>query len=357
MTALFALLSILLIAVIVVQIGRVTELAWRIRGEEEMQRVANNRHSMGMLIFMVAFLILVIISGLAYKNYYLGFGPHDSASKHGGAIDWIFHLTLIVTGIVFFITQVLLFYFAWRYKGRQDRMARFISHDNRVEIIWTAIPAVVMAFLVISGLDVWNTVMADIPFDSNEDYIEIEAMGYQFAWGIRYPGTDGKLGRRDYTLIDATNPFGQDWQDEANLDDIQPQEIVLPVNRKIRVRITARDVLHNFYLPQFRVKMDAVPGMPTYFVFTPTKTTEEYRTELSYYPEYQQPYDPEDPNGPQMWEQFNFELACAELCGNGHYSMRRLVRVVSQEEYDSWLSQQSSYYESSIKGTDNDPLQ
>jgi cytochrome c oxidase subunit 2 len=147
--------------------------------------------------------------------------------------------------------------------------------------------------------------------------------------------------------------LGQDWTDQKNLDDIHPSEVVLPVGKKVRVRIVARDVLHNFYLPHFRVKMDAVPGMPTYFVFTPTKTTEEYRQELSNYPEYQQP-DPNDPEK-QRWETFNFELACAELCGTGHYSMRRLVRIVSEEEYAAWLSQQQSYFISSIRGTDDDP--
>ncbi len=356
MTALLVTLSIILIAIIVVQIGRVTELASKIRGEEEMQRIANNRHSAGLLIFMVLFLAAVIVTGLMYKNYYLGFGPQMPASEHGGAIDNMFKVTLFFTGIVFFITQILLFYFAWRYKAQKGRKAAFISHDNRLELIWTAIPAVVMAFLVISGLDAWNEVMADIPFDSDEEYIEIEAMGYQFAWAIRYPGDDEQLGARDYTLIDGTNPFGQDWTDESNLDDFHPQEIVLPVGKKVRVRITARDVLHNFYLPHFRVKMDAVPGMPTYFVFTPSKTTEEYRQELSQYPEFQQPYDPADPEGPQMWEEFNYELACAELCGRGHYSMRRIVRIVSEEEYEAWLGQQTPYYESTIRGTGSDPF-
>jgi len=130
---------------------------------------------------------------------------------------------------------------------------------------------------------------------------------------------------------------------------------VLPVGKKVRVRITARDVLHNFYLPQFRVKMDAVPGMPTYFIFTPSITTEEYRQKLREYPEYQKPVDPVDPESPMLWESFNFELACAELCGTGHWSMRRVVRIVTEEEYATWLSQQEPYYFSTIRGTEEDP--
>ena len=133
-----------------------------------------------------------------------------------------------------------------------------------------------------------------------------------------------------------------------------PSEIVLPVGKQVRVRITARDVLHNFNLPHFRVKMDAVPGLPTYFVFTPTTTTEDFRKGLKEYPEYNVP-DPEDPEK-MLWETFDFELACSELCGSGHYSMRRLVRIVSEREYDEWLSNQSSYYFSSIRDTDEDPF-
>ena len=353
MTALLVILCIVLIGIIAVQIGRVTELASKIRGEEEVQELVNRRNANISLIFLVAFLAFCAVSAYYYKNYILWYGPHESASAHGGSLDSLFNVTLFFTGIVFVITQILLFYFAWKYKAEKGRKALYMPHDNKLEIIWTAVPAVVMAFLVISGLDAWNEVMADVSPD--EEYIEIEATGMQFAWLLRYPGPDGKLGKRDYTMIDGANPLGQDWADDKNLDDIHPSEIVLPVGKKVRVRITARDVLHNFYLPHFRVKMDAVPGMPTYFVFTPTITTEEYRQNLREYPEYQGPADAEDPEGPAMWEAFEYELACAELCGTGHFSMRRIVRIVSEEEYEDWLASQQSYYFSTIRGSDSDP--
>jgi cytochrome c oxidase subunit 2 len=124
----------------------------------------------------------------------------------------------------------------------------------------------------------------------------------------------------------------------------------------VRVRITSKDVLHNFYLPQFRVKMDAVPGLPTYFVFTPTKTTEDYREELRKYKEYQAPSDENDPKSEPMWKAFEYELACAELCGKGHYSMRRRVRIVSEQEYATWAAGQKSTYMSTIRNTDEDPF-
>jgi cytochrome c oxidase subunit 2 len=352
-TGLIIIGCLFLIVIVVVQIGRVTELAAKIRGEEEVQLETNKRNGLLMLLFMFAFLIYCIWSAIHYKNWMLGYGPHESASAHGGELDSMFDVTLFFTGIVFVITHIALFWFAYKYRGRKGVISTFIPHDNKLEIIWTAVPAVVMCFLVIRGLVAWNEVMADVK--EGEEYIEIEATGSQFLWYLRYPGPDGKLGARNYKLITGKNPLGQDWMDDKNIDDTQPTDIVLPKGKKVRVRITARDVLHNFYLPHFRVKMDAVPGMPTYFVFTPTKTTEEYRQELRKYPEYQQPSDPKDPNSEPLWKTFEYELACAELCGKGHFSMRKLVRIVEEDEYNAWLKEQQSYYLTSIRNSEEDP--
>jgi len=357
----FIIACLILIAVIVVQIGRVSELSAKIRGEKEAEQKANEGTARLMMPFLITFLVLCCASAYYFKNWMLGFGPQQSASEHGVSIDSIFWTTTVITGIVFFATQILLFWFAYKYQQKEGRVGEFISHDNKLEVIWTAIPAVVMTFLVVGGLDAWNEITADVPVEAvsslratgENEFIEIEGTGYQFAWHLRYPGEDGKLGTKNYRKINGVNPLGQDWMDDKNLDDFHPSEIYLPVGKPVRVRITARDVLHNFYLPHFRVKMDAVPGLPTYFVFTPTTTTEDFRKGLKEYPEYNVP-DPEDPEK-MLWETFDFELACAELCGSGHYSMRRLVRIVTDEEYEEWLSNQSSYYFSSIRNTDDDP--
>jgi cytochrome c oxidase subunit 2 len=359
MTALVIILTVVLAIVVIVQIGRLSELAAKIRGEKEAEAEGNKRSAYGMVIFMVLFLIFAVGSSMYYKNSILWYGPHVSASEHGSLLDSTFNLTLFFTGIVFVITQVLLFWYAYKYRKQEGKKALFISHDNKLEVIWTAIPAIVMTFLVVSGLDTWNTAMADIaPTEvAGKDFIEIEATGMQFAWMLRYPGADNLLGTKNYQLIDGTNPLGQDWTDEKNLDDIMPDKIVLPVGKKVRVRITSRDVLHNFDLPHFRVKMDAVPGMPTYFVFTPTVTTEQYRKNLGalgkdgepLYPEWHTPSDPSDPTSAPRWKKFDYELACAELCGNGHFSMRRVVEIVTEEEYNRWLAEQKPYYTSVIK--------
>src|SRR5690606_4917444 len=299
-------------------------------------------------------LIATIGSAVYYKNYMMGYGPHVSASEHGHQIDHIWNLTVFFTGIVFIGTQFLLFYFAWKYRENKGRSAAFIHDNLKLELLWTIIPSIVLVILLLRGLLAWNDIMADVKED--DEYMEIEVMGMQFNWLIRYPGEDNMLGARDFRLTSGVNPIGQVWSDPKNLDDLQPSEIVLPVGKKVRVRILAREVLHSFFLPHFRVKMDAVPGMPTYFVFTPSITTEQYRQQLSEYPEYQVPADPSDPNGPQKWEVFDYELACAELCGSGHFSMRKVVRVVEEDEYNAWLASQTPYYISSIRGKDSDPF-
>ena len=357
-TGLLIFLCILLIGIIIVQIGKMTELAAGIRDKDEIEEINSKRQASLFILFMVGFLIFCIASAMYYKNWMLGYGPHQSASAQGGDLDYLFNITLFFTGIVFFITQITLFYFAYKYRSRKGQKASFMPHDNKLEVIWTAIPALVMTFLVVGGLDVWNEVMADVPEEAvlGQDYIEIEATGQQFLWHIRYPGTDHKLGARNFRLIKGgVNPIGQDWIDDKNLDDFFATDIVLPVGKTVRVRITALDVLHNFDLPHFRVKMDAVPGMPTYFVFTPIKTTEEYRQELRKYPEYQAPSDPADPNSDPLWKTFEYELACAELCGTGHYSMKKIVKIVSEDEYEDWYRQQPSFYMNNVRGTDDDP--
>lgn len=354
MTALIVLICFLLAIIVLVQIGKVTELTAQIKGERETLRDNSKWNGFMSLLFLVVFLVGVIYTSWSYRDVMLGYGPHESASAHGSALDSLFKMTLFFTGIVFVLTHIALFWFAYQYRWKEGRKAKFIAHDNRLEIWWTVIPAVVMTVLVVRGLNAWNTVMGDVK--EGEDFMEIEATGQQFNWTIRYPGPDGKLGTRNYRLTTGANQLGQDFTDKKNYDDFIPgQEFYFPVGKKIRVRIIAKDVLHDFDLPHFRVKMDAVPGLPTFFIFTPVKTTAQYREELRKYPEYNKPYDPADPTGPKRWEKFDYELACAELCGKGHYSMRRVFKIVSQEEYDAWAAKQESFYLTQVRGKEGDP--
>ncbi len=352
MTTIFILLSVILLAVIAVQVGRLTEITAAMRGAEEVQSDRNQLHAVLGMIFMLAFLLFCVGTAWYYKDACYGAAGNVAASEHGPWIDKIFYITLLPTGLVFILCHIALFWFAYKYSGKKDGKVLYIPHDNKLEVIWTAIPAVVMTILVVGGLITWNMVMADIPEGAipGKDYVEIEATGSQFQWTIRHPGKDNLLGTKYFRNITTNNFLGQDWSDVKNHDDVIVQdEIILPVNKTVRVRITARDVLHNFYLPQFRLKMDAVPGMPTYFVFKPTMTTEEYRKQLSTVPEWQELNADNKPR----WRAFDYELACAEMCGQGHFSMRRIVKVVSEKEYNEWVAKQKVAY-ASIKGTDED---
>jgi cytochrome c oxidase subunit II len=346
-----------LIVIILLQVSKISAVADTIRGEEDSFYAKNNATAFWMVIFVIAFLVISAVSAYYYRNYMLGYGPWASSSEHGGSIDSMFNVTLVLTGIVFVITQILTFWYAFKYRQKKGGKAQFFAHDLKLELVWTAIPAIVMAFLVAKGLVVWNDVMTDL--DPNESYMEIEATGYQFAWDVRYGGADGRVGKKDFRLIDmASNSLGMDFTDDRNHDDIflgGSDKLVLPVDTTVRVQITSKDVLHNFYLPHFRVKMDAVPGLPTYFIFKPTKTTAQMRQELKKYDEWNLPADPADPEGPKRYETFEYELACAELCGKGHYSMRRIVEIVDRDTYKKWVAEQPSFYLSKIRRTDADP--
>jgi cytochrome c oxidase subunit 2 len=352
MTTLLVLASIVLFIVVAVQIGRISELSAKIRGEETIQEESNKANSRLGMFFLVGFLVFCFASAWYYKNYMIGYGPLHHASVHGEKIQTIFNITTFFTTIVFVLCHIALFWFAYKYRGEKGRKVLFMPHDNRLEKIWTAIPAIVMCGLVVGGLWVWNDAMADVK--EGEEHIEIEATGYQFGWTIRYPGKDGTLGTKNFKYIaPGVNDLGMDFNDVKSQDDVifaGSEEIVLPKGKKVRVRITSKDVLHNFGAPHFSLKMDAIPGIPTYFAFIPTMTTEEYRLNLKKYPEYHVPADPAEPTGPKKWEVFNYELACMELCGKGHFSMRRIIKIVTPEEYEKWASEQKAFFPDNIDG-------
>ncbi|MCH2043701.1 MAG: cytochrome c oxidase subunit II [Saprospiraceae bacterium] len=341
-----------LLTVFIVQIGKARELASVVRGDKKEEYEVNTMQAALGMVFMVVFLLLCIWSFIVYTPTSLGWGPNTASSAHGSDIDYMFNLTLFFTAIVFFATQYLLFYYSWKYRGRKGHKAIYWAHNEKLEMVWMIIPAVVMTFLVVGGLNSWNMIMADVNEEEKlgEDYMEIEAKGFQFAWLLRYPGRDAQLGETDFTkIVQGANDMGQIWSDVRNVDDFAPDNIVLPVNKKVRVRITARDVLHNFYIRDMRVKMDAVPGMPTYFVFTPTVTTDSIRSRYSKYPEWQG----KDKDGVPRYARYNYELACAELCGKSHFNMKKLVMILTQEKYEAWLDEQEGSYEVKVNKKDD----
>lgn len=242
------------------------------------------------------------------------------ASIHGVKLDSMFWLSMGIIMVAFVVTQILLFVYAYKYQHQEGKRAYFFPHNNKIEIIWTVIPAVVMAVLIFNGWKQWADITGPAPTES----VVLEVMGKQFNWMVRYPGADGQLGNVNYRLIDATNEWGFDFNDKRSLDDLTPSDIHVPKGRPVLVKIRARDVIHGMYMPHFRAQMYAVPGMPTQFWFTPTKTTEEMRTEVGN-------------------ANFNYELACSQICGRGHFAMKMNVVVDDEIDYAAWLAKQKAF--------------
>ncbi|WP_299357133.1 cytochrome c oxidase subunit II [Mucilaginibacter sp.] len=248
----------------------------------------------------------------------------EAASKHGVKIDDMFLTTTIITMIVFVITQILLFVFLFKYRHSDKRRAYFLPHNNTIEKVWTIIPAIVLTVLVIFGFFTWQEVENSTDVKGQPASINIDITGHQFAWELRYAGPDGVLGKKDFRLTAGANKLGIDYKDKNSMDDLQADTLVLPVNKTIRLNIFAQDVIHSVYMPHFRVQQNAVPGLPTFFKFTPTITTEEMRRKV------------EDPK-------FEYLLYCNKICGSSHYNMQKVVRVVTEGEYNQWIAKQKPY--------------
>jgi cytochrome c oxidase subunit 2 len=232
-------------------------------------------------------------------------------SVHGGALDQQLVLTLVLAGIVFFLAQIGLGYFIWRYRARGAERALYWHENSRLEATWTILTLILFVGLGIQGNRVWaRYLLAPAPPDA----LPVEVTAQQFAWNIRYPGPDGQFGRTDPKLInDALSEFiGLDQKDPASSDDIVAQNIMaVPVNRPVRLILRSKDVTHSFFVPQLRVKQDAVPGLAITVHFTATQTGE-------------------------------YEIACAELCGMQHYMMRGRLLVMEQAEYENWLRERAA---------------
>ncbi|MEX0967980.1 MAG: cytochrome c oxidase subunit II transmembrane domain-containing protein [Bacteroidia bacterium] len=247
-----------------------------------------------------------------------------ASSEHGVELDLLFNITLGITLLVFLITQVLLFYFTYKYgrtEKNKNKKALFYPENNKLELFWTLVPAVVLFVLIFFGFRTWQEI-TDSP---EKPEVEIEIFAYQFGWQARYPGPDGVLGRSDFRLISVDNPLGLDFEDENAQDDKITSELHLPVDREVLFKFRARDVIHAAFFPHFRAQMYCVPGMPTQFKFRPTVTTEEMRELVEN-------------------EEFNYELACNQICGAAHFNMRMEIFVDELPEYDTWVGEQSAFY-------------
>jgi cytochrome c oxidase subunit II len=322
MNTFFLIAIVVLIFLVIFQISKASEYVSILKGEEKARKQNNKING----FLMIAFLIFGLIgvwwcNDLLYPKTLL---PHGAGSSEGNSIDTMMWITIVITGVVFFITQILLFWFSFKYQESDKRKAYYFTHNNKLEIIWTGIPAITLTILVVFGLKYWFKFTADAP--KNAQVIEIT--GHQFAWEIRYPGRDGILGRKNYKLTDPAkgNPLGVDWSDAASHDDVHvPTTMHVVVNRPVKLVINSQDVIHDVGLPQFRLKMDAVPGTPTTMWFTPILTTKEMAKKMG------------NPD-------FVYEISCDQMCGRSHFTMRGVIVVETQKEYNEWWIKQRPEY-------------
>jgi cytochrome c oxidase subunit II len=247
----------------------------------------------------------------------------QAASEHGVDVDSFMNVNWMVLFPVFFITNFLLFWFAYKYRYNKNRRSYYFHDNNKLEAIWTIVPTIVLASLIVTGLVEWNKLTDRTKSDQG---IKLQVYAKQFDFTIRYSGADNKLGSSFYRNITDSNPLGVDSTDAAAADDKIAKEFVMPVGEEIEMAINSRDVIHSVYLPHFRVQMNAVPGMTTRFHFKPTVTTAKMKEITG------------DPN-------FDYVLLCNKICGVAHYNMKMLVRVVEKDEYKSWLKGEKLVFE------------
>jgi cytochrome c oxidase subunit 2 len=322
----YALLFLVLCFVVAIigKILRVYDLSQQIQGKKPLNW--NNVMAVICLIFLIVGLYGAYWSLTVQGSMTLG----ESASAHGVKIDQMFNTTTILTLIVFFITQILLFVFLFKYRNSDKRKAYFLPHNDTVEKVWTIAPAIVLTILVVFGFFTWQEITNSTD-GKGESSINIDVTGKQFEWVLRYAGTDDKLGATSYKLVNGSNNLGVDFKDKNAFDDLRADTLVVPVNKSIRLNIHAQDVIHSVYMPHFRVQLNAVPGLPTYFRFVPTITTQDMRNKT---------------DNPK----FEYTLYCNKICGAAHYNMQKVVRVVSQAEYNEWITKQKPYLTDQLKG-------
>ena len=385
MFSLLVLITIVLGVVAAVQLSKVYQLAAKLRNhrEEDISLADNKMNAWLMLIWMFVFFAGVIYFYIAYGDYL-----PVSASAHGNDIDMLFTVNVVIITIVFFLVHLFLFYFSWKYYYREDRKAFFFAHSTKLEMIWTIIPSIVLAFMIIFGLRIWNDITDVV---ASENPVRLEVYAKQFDWTIRYPGADSELGFSNYNLISGTNPLGiasdeliiekiaeldeeiisiekklneeGDFLPPSQIDALEDKiyrlqrhklrindvstsreassgefkagrddklvkgELHLPLGREVEFIFNSRDVIHSAFMPHFRAQMNAVPGIPTRFKMTPTITTDSMRVME------------DNPN-------FDYILLCNKVCGASHNNMAVKIIIESEEEYQAWLEEQKTFSES-----------
>ena len=347
MTTLLIFIIVLFVAVAMWQMVKIFDLAQVGASNNQVATDKDNKFNGYMMIAILIFIYAITIASFVY----LGDLPltSNSASEHGPGLDSLMIISMVVIFIVQTITQFLLHYFAYKYKGEKGRKALFYADNNMLEAIWTVIPVIVLAGLIIYGLFTWNDIMN---VDESDDPMVVELYAQQFNWKARYGGSDNVLGKANVRLIDLdkANILGVDEDDPNAQDDVIVTELHLPKGRPVLFKMRSQDVLHSAYMPHFRAQMNCVPGMVTQFAFTPTVTTAEMRQN----PDIQEKVEninalrlerkaEIDEAGQDLLYQFDYLLLCNKICGKSHYNMQMKIVVETQEEFDAWMKEQKTF--------------
>ncbi len=353
-TIILSLVAVILISISVWQIVKIFEVS-NLGKKKDTSQIANYKdndlHGKLMFAFLVFIYLVTIYSFVSYTKVLLP----ESASEHGYTYDRLLVISFITIFIVQTITQALLHYYTYKFRGIKGRKASFITHNNKLELVWTVIPAIVLFVLILYGMSTWSDIMN---FDEDEDALVVELYAAQWNWKARYSGDDNVLGDANVRFLndfDGRNIVGIDSSDPNGLDDIVvTNEFHLPVDRKVIFKIRSQDVLHSAYMPHFRAQMNCVPGMITEFSFTPTKTTADMRmnpdvvdkvsriNKIRYDNSQELIAKGEEPLEPY---QFDYLLLCAKICGSSHYNMQMKIVVESEKDFNKWLNQQNTFSE------------
>ena len=309
-------IAILIIATLV-QIVRVSELLSEIKNKDVNEVTDKDNNTQGILFLIVGFGFLIFVVWQMITWNHLLLPPASSA--HGTQIDLLMKVSMGLIIVVFFITSPMLFYFVFKYRGKESNKAYFLSHNNKLEVVWTVIPTIILTALIIFGLKTWDKAMN---VEISESTKVIEVYGKQFNWAARYSGIDNKLGKANYKLVKGKNTLGVDMLDVNSADDKMAREVHLVVDEPVLLKFRSQDVIHSAFLPHFRVQMNCVPGMTTQFGFTPTKTTAQMKESEG--------------------ADFEYVLLCNKICGASHFNMQMKFIVETQEEYDIWIASQDN---------------
>jgi cytochrome c oxidase subunit 2 len=350
MTTLLVLIVVILLAIAVWQLTKIFDLT-QVGKNIDNSEVATDNDNKVQGYLMFGFLLFIYATTI-YCFVYYGKFPllSGSASEHGSQVDNLMIISMVLIFFVQTVTQALLHYFTFKYRGRKGQKALYFADNNKLEFIWSVIPAIVLAGLILYGLYAWTNIMFVDEDDAN-DAIVIELYAQQFKWDARYSGKDNVLGKANVRYIEGVNTIGVDLSDPNAQDDFAVTELHIPKGKRIIFKMRSQDVLHSAYMPHFRAQMNCVPGMVTNFSFIPTTTTSEMR------------------DTPEMIEKvaninairakksidlvakglpaldpytFDYLLLCNKICGASHYNMQMKIVVDSPEDYKKWLSDKQS---------------